>query len=130
MGPRRRDRLMFTQYSWTDGTKILNSSTAQLRLLQVQARIKRHGALSMWMAQLGRPIPEDFWQVTWINYRSAAENTFLWQLIYRIPATNKWRLCAQPANDQETWCVRCQLQAPEDIFHCIWDCPTWKEWWT
>lgn len=83
-----RDRVLITQYCWEDGTMILNSSTSQLRLLQVHALNDRHGALGKWTAQLGRPVPESLWQLTWINYRSAAENTFLWQLIYRIPATN------------------------------------------
>lgn len=59
-----------------------------------------------------------------------SENTFLWQLIYRIPATNKWRLPGKPASDPETWCSRCQLNFPKDLFHCIWACPISHQCWS
>lgn len=69
------------------------------------------------------------WLETWINCRLAAENTFLWQLIYRIPATNRWRHPDRNATDPDTWCPRCQLNTPEDVFHCIWDCRKSQECW-
>lgn len=129
LGPWRRDRLMISQYNWTDGTSLQNSSTSQLRLLQVYLHPSGHGALTKWNGQLGHQIPDALWQVTWITYRSAAENTFLWQLIYRIPATNKWRLPDRSATDPDTWCPRCPLRTPEDSFHCIWACPASRECW-
>lgn len=67
--------------------------------------------------------------MTWLAYRSAAENTFLWQLLYRIPATNKWRFPRGDANDPDTWCNRCQLNLQEDIYHCIWGCSASSECW-
>lgn len=118
------------QYRWTDGTRILHSSTAQIRLLQVHGQGGPHGALEKWARQLSRPIPFDVWEATWLRYRSAAENTFLWQLLYRIPATNTWRFPGRPATDAETWCTRCPLSIPEDAFHCVWSCavsrPCWE----
>lgn len=75
------------------------------------------------------PISCNVWQLTWIEFRSAAENTFLWQLIYRIPATQRWRFPDRPSTDPETWCSRCNLQVTEDIFHCIRDCHKSRQCW-
>lgn len=130
LGPWRRDRVLTSQYQWTDGTSLHNSSTSQLRLLQVHIQPGGHGALEKWNVQLGSRIPDSLWEVTWMTYRSAAENTFLWQLLYRIPATNKWRLPDRPALDPDTWCPRCPSNTPEDSFHCIWACPASRECWT
>lgn len=124
LGTWQHNQAMSTQYKWTDGTQLVNASTSQLRLLQVQSTAAPHGALNKWAAQLGRPISGTLWLDTWIPYRSAAENTFLWQMIYRIPATNKWRLPGRLANDAETLCPRCSRQTPEDTYHCLWDCPS------
>lgn len=35
-------------------------------------------------------IPPSIWAVTWLNFRSANENMFMWQLIYRVIATQRW----------------------------------------
>lgn len=102
LGPWTRESSFCTQYAWQDGTIVLNSSTPQIRLLQVHGVQTAHGALRKWEVQLGSPISESIWTSTWLSYRSAAENTFLWQLIYRIPATNRWRLLDRIAADPET----------------------------
>lgn len=76
-----------------------------------------HVALRKWTAQLGTPVPSNVWNMTWIGFWSAAENTFLWQIRYRIPATQRWRLPGRQAADPETWCSRCSLQVTEDLLH-------------
>lgn len=58
-----------------------------------------------------------------------SENNFLWQMIYRMPATNKWRFPARPSSDPDTWCVRCQQQCPKDLLHCMWACPNANRCW-
>lgn len=120
LGRWQREHLMINQYHWQDGTPLLQSSTAQLRLLQVRGPTTTHSALQKWQRQLGILVPDDIWTSTWIPYRSAAENTFLWQLIYRIPTTNHWRLPDRPASDPDTWCPLCDLHIPEDNLNCIW----------
>lgn len=64
------------QFSWTDGTQLADSSTAQLRRLQVRHAASRHNALNRWEARLGCSIPDDIWHLTWLSFRSATENTF------------------------------------------------------
>lgn len=123
------DHNPLTQYKWKDGTILLNSSTSQLRSLQSQRATEPHSALRRWVVQLGRPIPEDIWHFTWLSFRSAAENTFLWQILYQIPATQKWRFPGRDRDDPVTWCSRCSLQVPEDTLHCIYGCPPARRCW-
>lgn len=111
---------------------MLNSSTSQLRTMLVRHNLAPHTALAKWTNQLGQTTPEEIWLSTWVNYRSAAENTFLWQLIYRIPATQRWRHPDRPATDSATWCTRCTLNVTEDLLHCVWSCPASQrvwQWW-
>lgn len=124
-----RHNVILVQYQWQDGNTLIHSSTGQLRRMVTRHQMSPHAALHKWHNQLGTPVPSDVWQLTWIDFRSAAENTFLWQLLYRIPATQRWRLLGRPATDPETWCSRCNLQVTEDLFHCIWDCPTSRQCW-
>lgn len=129
MGEWTRENLLLTQYKWKDGTGLLHSSTAQLRLLQVADHSRPHSAFSKWENQLACTIPTEIWNFTWIPYCSAAENTFLWQLLYRIPATNRWRFPDRPSTDPNTWCPRCPLNVLEDNLHCIWACGTSRRCW-
>lgn len=69
------------------------------------------------------------WKETWLSFRSSTENCFLWQLIYRIPATQHWRFPDLPPTDRQTWCTRCDRGVMEDIIHCIWLCPVSREVW-
>lgn len=128
LGLWNRARALITQYNWLDDrlddNSLLNSSTSQLKILQARALTSEHGTLNKWVTQLGRPISEAIWHEMWILYRSAAENTFMYQLIYRIPATNKWHLSDRPATDADTWCPWCNLHLFEDTLHCLWDCST------
>lgn len=114
--------LLLTQYVWQDRTTLLHFSTSQLRRLISRARMAPHCALSKWATQLGKPVLSNVWSLTWMEFRSAAENTFLWQPLYRIPATQRWHFQDRPNSDPKTWCTRCSLNVPEDLFHCIWDC--------
>lgn len=98
LGPWIDDNPM-TQYQWVDGTPLVESSTAQLRSIQVHHAAQPHGALRKWTEELGRPIPDDVWQFTWMDFRSAAENTFLWQILYRILATQRWRFPERARED-------------------------------
>lgn len=117
------DTIMCSQYNWQDGAQLINSSTAQLRLMQARQHLGPHSALEKWSFQIHRQVDEDVWRDTWVPYRSAAENTFLWQLLYRIPATNRWRFPDRPTADPATWCVRCSSNSTEDVLHYIWECP-------
>jgi hypothetical protein len=59
---------------------------------------------------------------TWLPYRAAKENCFLWQILYRVPATQKWRFLELSRIDRATHCTRCNRGHQEDIIHCIWNC--------
>lgn len=116
-------------YGWQDGTALVDSSTAQLRRMQVTQQASPHTALTRWETRLGCSIPTDIWQLTWLSFRSAVENTCLWQILYQVLATQKWRFPTRPAWDRELWCSRCSLGLVEDSFHCIWGCPTSRKCW-
>lgn len=124
------DRNLLVQHKWSDGVLLLDTSTSQLRALQAQNRFKPHGALSKWETELGCNIPIDIWSGMWLNFRGASENTFLWQLVYRVIATQKWRFPALPAVDPQVHCTRCDLGVREDVVHCVWGCslsqPCWQ----
>lgn len=106
------------QYQWTDGTPLIDTSTSQLRLIQVHETAGPHVALRKWTVQLGRPILDDIWHLTWMSFRSAA-NTLLWKFLYHILSTQRWRMPGRSYADPEIWCLRCSLGIPEDTFHCI-----------
>lgn len=78
---------MFTQYWWKDDTEFPNSSMTLLRLLQNKARAVKHSAITKWETELGRMMPKDLWQATWLPKCAASENTFLWHVIYQSIAT-------------------------------------------
>lgn len=88
-----------------------------------------NGFISWEMAAQRGTVPSNVWSLTWMEYRSAAENTFLWRLLYRILATQRWRFPDRPASDPEMWCTRCSLHVTEDLFHCIWNCPMSRQCW-
>lgn len=85
------DRTILLQYKWSDGSHILDTNTSQLRALQAQHRFRPHTAAVRWERELGCIIPGGLWKETWVNFRGANENTFLWQLFYRAIATQRWR---------------------------------------
>lgn len=118
-----------SQYFWVDGTPLTNSSTAQVRSILVHQAAQPHLALRKWTEQLGRPIPDEVWQYTWMKFRSAAENTCLWQILYRILATQRWRYPERPQDDPLTWCSRCAQGITKDTLHCIWGCPVSRRCW-
>lgn len=68
MGPWSEASPWITQYEWRDGTEIVNSSTAQLRILQVMDLSRIHGALSRWERQLAYSIPGKIWTSIWLPY--------------------------------------------------------------
>lgn len=116
------DQAFLMQYNWADSTPLLNTSTAQLRSLQPCHGMSAHMALTKWELALEQPIPKNIWSSIWISYRGASENTFLWQLLYRVIATQKWRFPTTPATYPCTWCTRCTAGLKEYLTHCIWSC--------
>lgn len=123
--------LMFTlQYRWSDRVEFFDTTTAHLRAIQLPVERTPHKRIRQWqtMFRLDLHLPS-LWHATWLPFRSASENCFLWQLVYRIPATQHWRFPELPATDPRTWCTRCDRQRMEDIIHCIWSCPVSREVW-
>lgn len=117
------------QYEWRDDTPLLCTSTAQLRKLQAHHRHVPHNSIHKWETALSCNVSADIWTNTWLSYRGASENTFLWQPIYRIIATQHWRAPSIPTSDPSTWCTRCNSGVQEDIKHCIWTCPILQHCW-
>lgn len=126
-GTLNTDSVFLVQHGWQDGTVLLNTSTAQLRYTQAQQRLFQHSAIQKWQTQLTIQISPRIWSLTWLNFRIAS--TFLWQLIYWVIATQRWRFPNRSPHDICTWCTRCSLGTREDIVHCIWDCPLSSECW-
>lgn len=128
-GPWTPERSFLIQYHWADHTPLLNSSTAQLHALQARHRQTPHTAHLKWEMSLAQPLPENIWSSIWIQYRGASENAFLWQLLYRVIATQHWRFPTCPATDPSTWCTRCTAGIREDLTHCIWSCSISEHCW-
>lgn len=123
------ERAILTQFTWRDGTPLLNTSTAHLRVLQERQRFTEHTALSKWTVKLSCEIPANIWTNTWLGYRGASENMFYWQLAYRVIATQHWRNPSKPHTDPTTWCTRCPAVVREEIDHCIWSCHLSRQCW-
>lgn len=118
------------QYRWRDKIEFFNTCTSHLRSIQLREERQPHRRICQWqeLFRLDLHLPT-LWKETWLPFRSMSENCFLWQLLYRIPATQHWRFPQLPAADQRTWCTRCNSQVMEDILHCIWYCPISREVW-
>lgn len=54
----------------------------------------------------------------------------MWQLVYKVIATQKWRYPTRNAADESTWCTRCMGGHQEDVTHCIWSCTQSRQCWT
>lgn len=65
-------------------------------------------------------IPQSIWTSTWLAYRAPCENVFLWQVAYRVIATQKWHFPTKFVQDESTWGMRCNQGILEDITHCLW----------
>lgn len=117
-------------FRWNDGSEFFNTSTAHLRALQLSGSRTPHRRVTQWQTlfRIDLHLPS-LWRETWLPFRSASENCFLWQLIHRTPATQHWRFPHLPSTDQQTWCTRCDLREMEDILHCIWFCPISRKVW-
>lgn len=124
-----QQRNLLLQYKWSDGTAFLDTCTSQLRSIQALQRLKPHKVAVKWERELGRGIPAEIWRETWLNFRGANENTFLWQMYFRAIATQRWRFPSLPADDPQIRCSRCNLGAKEDILHCVWGCPLSQPCW-
>lgn len=117
------ERSFLLQYTWADGTPFLETTTSLLSSLQAHQRFRPHKAATRWEAELGTPVQPNVWSGIWLNFRSASENTFLWQVFFRVIATQRWRFPYLLPNDPQTFCTRCDLGERDDILHCLWSCP-------
>lgn len=72
-------------------------------------------ALLKWEISLNCTIPADIWTSTWLTFQGACENTFLWQLVYRVIARQHWRFPTRSALDPSTWCTRCPGRLRRDF---------------
>lgn len=130
----KEDNLMLTQYKWKGGPQLTSYSTGTSRHLQNQTQVWNHPAIQKWETQLGVRLPEHIWHNTWLPFRSAKVNTFLWLVVFRAIATLSWVFPNRPHTDPTTWCPRCTLGIREDILHCLWQCLTsqlcwlWSGW--
>lgn len=118
-GPWSGDNTLLTQYQWKGGTPLTHSSTALLRKVQNQHLASKHPAFRKWESQLDFRIPDHIWHNPWLPFRSAKENTFMWQVIFRAIATLSWVFPGRPSSDSSTWCPRCPLGVKEDILHSL-----------
>jgi hypothetical protein len=117
------DQVLSQQFEWSDGLSIFATSTWHMWKLQ-STTTRVHSALVRWREEAGwSPNMRNLWRDTWVPFRSAKENSFLWQVIYRIPATQKWGHPHLERLDTETHCTRCRRQRQEDITHFLWTCP-------
>jgi hypothetical protein len=113
-----------TQYQWCDGHSFFDTSTSHLRKLQAPEQVVMHKSLQKWKRYVdSKPDLRRLWQQTWVSWRSAKENAFLWQMLYWVPATQHWRFPQLSRLDDSTHCTRYRRNQVEDILHCMWSCP-------
>lgn len=86
------DQAFLLQYRWMDVTLILNTTTRQLRF-------KPHSSVVKWERELACQLSHLCWQDIWLKYRGASKNMFLWQVLFPVIATQKWRFPSLPATD-------------------------------
>jgi hypothetical protein len=117
-----------TLVEWKDGTPLFEVSTEKLRNFRRTPQ-GFHKSIQKWSRQVEWAPNKRMWKQVWIAGRAAKESCFLWQVLYQIPATNKWRFPTAPAYDTRTHCKRCQRGFREDLMHCLWICPRLKRIW-
>jgi hypothetical protein len=101
-----------------------DTTTGHIRKIQMRKQEVMHKSLQRWNRYLDwQPHMRRVWQQTWVPWRSARENTFLWQMLYWVPATQQWRFPKASRIDDQVHCTRCRRNQVEDIHHCIWSCP-------
>lgn len=113
------DNTLLTQYCWKGGTQLTDYATSSIPLLQNPQQARDHPAIRKWENQLNLRLPEHVWHNTWLPFRSAKENTFLWLILFRAIATLSWVFPNLPHADSVTHCPRCNIGAKEDILHCL-----------
>lgn len=113
---------LLTQFSWEDGTLLLNTSTAQLQRLQQINQVCMYPAIRKWETALPCHLPKYIWTETWVPGRAAKENVFLWLILFRAFATLSWCFPNRPSTDPAVWWPRCHQGLKEDSLHCIWQC--------
>lgn len=84
------DNIMLTQYLWKGGPQLTTYSTASIRQLQNQQQARTHPAIRKWEIQLGTRLPDHVWHNTWLPFRAAKVNMFLWLVLFRAIATLSW----------------------------------------
>lgn len=78
---------------------------------------------------LGCLLQNIVWKETWLSFRGAKENAFLWELIFRACGTLSWQIPDRPHTDPSVWCPRCNQGVREDHRYCIWHCPLSSRCW-
>lgn len=129
-GPWVEDNLLLTQYHWRGGIPLTASTTRVMRRVQNQQQAGVHPAIRKWESQLDMRLPEHIWHNMWLPFRSAKENMFLWQIVFRAIATLSWVFPNRPDTDRSTWCPRCPLGVKETTLHCLWQCPSSQVCWS
>lgn len=115
---------MIECYTWKDGRGIFETDTTHLRLLLNPPVTEMHVGLQKWAKfSVQVPPPKALWTDTWKPFRAAKINCFLWQLIYRIPATNVCRWPKLPRTHEDTHYKRFTNREAKEINHCFWECP-------
>lgn len=69
------------------------------------------------------------WDEVWQNFRIEKINSFLWQVLFNAPATNRWRNRNKPHSDVANHSPRCHRNRLEDLEHCLWECPRGRKMW-
>jgi hypothetical protein len=122
------------QYVWKGGKQIFETSTSHMRQLLLKQLLEKQIGIQKWRQQTtGIPSNEVIWRGVWQPFRDDKVNQFLWQIIYRIPATKHFVFSQGWVRDisrneiikrcdSRTWCERCPDNAYEDLVHLFWKC--------
>lgn len=96
--------------------------------MQQPDQVAAHINLTKWTTDLmWQPDIDTLWKDIWRPFRNPVESCFLWQIIYRISATNHWQYPGMASTNPLTLCVTCGTH--KDLMHTQWNCPNAREVW-
>lgn len=121
---------MASYFTWKDDRGYFKTSTSHIRKILTKKPSCHHVAITKWISRFGWVENMEHLQTeTWNKQISQVENAFLWQLVYHVPMTLKYRFRKLPTSDRRTQCTRCVLDIPESTDHYIFSCPTSEDVW-
>jgi hypothetical protein len=114
------------QFSWSDGSNLLDYSAKKGREFIRQSLPQRNLAHEKWQGIL--PANHRFeWKQVWNKTRARKESLLIWLMWHQGVAVNAWR--HRLNNEFSGDCCFCHPPSEETILHRFWSCPSAQRVW-